>query len=140
MAKALAQGDLRKALQMQGLAGLLALHGIAAAALDQRSWRDRAVAAPPAAAAAAADGGGEEEGSGSGGNSGGGGRVAVATEAAIAVNVLRGVVRACPVETLSLLWTAGRDRGLGEQEMGRALVQAAHGDAGLMEKVRRLMG
>ena len=63
-----------------------------------------------------------------------------ASDAAMAVNVLRGVLRACPLEVLQQLLAAGVDRGIGAQEQRRALVQAAHGDAGLMEKVRRLIG
>jgi hypothetical protein len=135
MSKALAQGDLRKSLQMQGLTGIMALHGIAALALDQRAWRDRAVAFT-AAAAAGNKGSSVVAGMGGEGKSG----VSVASEAAMAVNVLRGVVRACGVDTLQLLLQAGGERGLGGEEQRRALAQAAHGDAELMEKVRRLLG
>jgi hypothetical protein len=55
------------------------------------------------------------------------------------VNVLRGVVRACPVDVLRLLLAAGAARGVGQQEAARALVQTAHGDADLMGKVLRLI-
>ncbi|KAF8057274.1 Oxsr1 [Scenedesmus sp. PABB004] len=119
MAKALAQGDLRKSLQMGGLAGELALHGVAALALDQRAW-----AGEPSAAAASATGGGEAR---------------PAAAAAMAVNVLRGVLRACEPALLLRLLAAGRARGLPLAEQARAVVQAAHGDAALMAKAQQLL-
>jgi hypothetical protein len=127
MGKALAHGDLTKALQLQGLAGLMALHGVAALCLDQAAWQQQ----QPQCQA--------------GGSTGDVGPQATAADvppapaAAIACNVLRGVLRGCDAPLLQQLLAAGRCRGQGSEAHGRALVQAAHGDAALMEKVRRLL-
>lgn len=150
MAKGLARGELKKAVQMQSLAGYMALHGIAGLCLDQGAWRDRAVADGPAAAAAAAVVDQEGAVGVSGHSSSSSSRIGTspegkkaaarpASEAAMAVNVLRGVLRGAPVDVLELLLHAGEARGLQQQEQGRALVQAAHGDAALMDKVRQLL-
>jgi hypothetical protein len=129
MAKSLAQGDLRKSLQMGGLAGQLALQGVAALCLDQQAWSDTARTSTAAASVAAG---------GSSSAAGGGGAKPVSA-AGMAVNVLRGVLRACPLELLQQLVGVGVARGVAVADQGRALVQAAHGDAALMDKVQQLL-
>jgi hypothetical protein len=130
-AKTLAQGDLTKSLQMGGLAGQLALQCIAGLCLDQRAWRDAQGATAPGIGAAA-------DALGSGGV-GGGGSAKPVNAAGMAVKVLRGVVRACPQEVLQQLVAVGQERGVPMSDQGRALVQAAHGDAALMDKVQQLL-
>jgi hypothetical protein len=133
MAKSLAQGDLKKSLQMGGLAGQLALQGIAGLCLDQQAWRDAPdttstpLAAPGNGAAAYASGSSSDS------------SVKPVSAAGMAVNVLRGVVRACPLEVLQQLLAVGQQCGVAVSEQGRALVQAAHGDAALMDKVQQLL-
>jgi hypothetical protein len=128
MAKSLAQGDLKKSLQMGGLAGQLALQCIAGLCLDQQAWRDAPDATTPAPRiGAAADA------------IGGGSSAKPLNAVGMAVNVLRGVVRACPLEVLQQLVAVGQQRGVAVSEQGRALVQAAHGDAALMDKVQQLL-
>jgi hypothetical protein len=141
MSKSLAQGDVRKSLQMKGLAGLMALHGIAALGLDQSAWKggdnvitvttDTLHGGEHAARGVAGSGqlkGGEEKARGGGVNAAG-----------MAVNVLRGVIRGCGMEVLQQLVAVGLQRNIPLQDQGRALVQAAHGDAELMEEVRQLL-
>jgi hypothetical protein len=128
MAKSLAQGELRKSLQMGGLAGQMALQGIAGLCLDQRAWISTTAAGSMPAVSDA---------SSSSSQGGAGGKPVDA--AGMAVNVLRGVVRACPLELLQQLLAVGVARGVPISEQGRALVQAAHGDAALMSKVQQLL-
>ena len=143
-AKSLAGGELDKALQLDSIAASVALHAIAAAALDPRQWAAQQAAEDAAVVAAAAvAGGGSRSGSGSGSNDGSGvpprpppSSVDVAGRA---TNVLRGVVRGAAPEVLPRLLAAARERGVPDGEARRALALCTHGDAELMERVARAL-
>eukprot|EP00879_Flechtneria_rotunda_P017462 GHRR01018300.1.p1 GENE.GHRR01018300.1~~GHRR01018300.1.p1 ORF type:complete len:320 (+),score=121.97 GHRR01018300.1:485-1444(+) len=149
MAKSLARGDLRKALQLKSLASAVALHGIAALCLDQKAWAAGTsrvggldcglglLANPlgPAAANSANKDAGMLFGDVARKQS----TAAAVDAAAMALNVLRGVLRACSVDVLQQLVNVGVLRGIGLGEQSKVLIQAAHGDAMLMTKVRQLL-
>jgi hypothetical protein len=137
MARSLARGDLGKARRMGGLAAALAIEGVAALGLDQRRWGEMVQGA-------------REEGDGRGvgcmagkvlgeGKTEGGEKEKKVVVQAMAVNIIRGLVRNGDVGLVRELLQVVENRGVEKGEAVKALVQCCHGDSQLMEVVRQVL-
>ena len=135
MARSLARGELGKARRMGSLAAALAVEGVAALGLDQREWAQEIMER----------GGGRVVGCmagkvmGEGRRYEGEGRKNLDGEA-MAVNVIRGLVRSGDVGLVKELLGVAEKRGVERGEAERALVQCCHGDSQLMDVVREAVG
>jgi hypothetical protein len=115
MGRSLASGDLAKTQQMGGVAAQVALYAVAGVCLDQRRWSHSSKEAQAAGGAKAA------------------------SSEAMAVNVLRGVVRCGDQEVLQGLVGAAEQLGVPAEEARRALAVACYGDPVLMSVLDRCL-